>query len=182
MVKKKLMSAYCLGMVFGLLVAGGHLEKTCLTVQGASMKQRVVSERKYSKDGSVEHEYVWEDSPVVQGRSIKKRSLDTLGILSETSQLGGAQWLTTKEKGGTVRHRAAKICPNPGSDRWYACSQTDYPKWHYSRVRIVNRVTGKVLEDSGRQEADSGIVTARTSPANLYLSNWEFAMKSYWGV
>lgn len=136
--------------------------------------QRVVSERKIiNKNGSIECEYVWEDT--VTTNSKDKAS-------NEEDQIGEADWVKHKLDAGTLKHRAAKISPNSGSSKWYGMSQTDYADWHYTRVRIVKTVTGKILQDSNQVQVNSGMATARTNTNKLYLLDWDFSLRSYWGT
>lgn len=133
--------------------------------------QTLVEENVYGEDGSLTHEYIWRDSPSV---TISTR-------LSESEQLDSATWIKHNEAAGQLKHRAAKISP-PKKTEWYACSQTDYKAWHYSRSRIIKTLGGKILEDSDQVQVKSGIATARTPADKLYLNDYDFHMKSYWGV
>lgn len=149
-----------------------------------SNPQTLVDENVYEVNGSITHEYIWKDSSSISLMSKSTRNYVTLNSegTSESDQLGYATWLKSSQPAGELRHRAAKISPNAGSSAWYACSQTDYAAWHYSRCRIVKTVGGKILEDSNQVQVDSGIATARTPEDSLYLLDWDFSMRSYWGI
>lgn len=139
-------------------------------------QQILVEENEYNDNGSIMHEYIWKDSPSV---SIM---IEASSILSEAEQLDYATWKTSNEKAGTLKHRAAKITPILGSGKWYACSQTQYAAWHYSRARIIKTLTGKILEDSNQVQVQTGTATARTPKDKLYLGDIDYSMRSYWGT
>lgn len=135
--------------------------------------QKLVEENIYGENGNVTHEYIWKDSP----------SVTILTKASESEQLDAfSSWVEHNEKDGLLKHRAAKISPNAGSSAWYACLQTDYAAWHYSRARIVKTLGGKILEDSNQVQVNSGTATARTPEDKLYLLDWDFSLRSYWGI
>lgn len=134
-----------------------------------AIPQVVVEENIIEENGHIVHEYTWRDKPML--------------FSAEDDQLANATWLkTTDLPYGTLRHRGAKISPNAGSSAWYACAQTDYAGWHYTRAQIIKTLTGKVLEDSNQVQIDSGISTARTPKDKLYLLDWDFSMRSAWGI
>ena len=142
-----------------------------------TIPQILVEEKEYQNNGGVMHEYIWQDSPLVD-ILIK----DSRAVLSEDEQMEAASWSKHEKEAGTLKHRAAKISPNAGSSAWYACAETDYPAWHYSRAQIVKRLTGKVLQDSNQVQVKKGIAIARTPKDKLYLLDWDFSMRSYWGT
>lgn len=133
-----------------------------------AIPQVVISEKRTEANGNITHEYVWGDKPML--------------FASENDQLGYAKWIETDLSGVTLKHRGAKISPDVGSYSWYACSQTDYAKWHFSRARIIMTISGKILQDSNQVQVNSGVATARTPTDKLYLMDWDFNMRSYLGV
>lgn len=126
------------------------------------------------ENGNLSYEYIWEDNPTITFNASPRAT--------EDEQLAYASWQKHSLSGGELKHRAAKISPDWYSSAWYACAQTDYPKWHFSRARIIETLTGKILEDSNQVQVSSGMATARTPKDKTYLRDWDFSLRSYWGT
>lgn len=119
-----------------------------------TVQQILVEENEYNDNRSVMHEYIWQDSPFTD-----ILTKDSRAVLSETQQLAKASWIEHEKEAGI-----------------------DYPAWHYTRVRIIKTLTGTILEDSNQVQVSKGIARARTSKDKLYLLDWDFSMRSYWGT
>ena len=168
----------CLLTIATLCVAGrsyvmaDEIDDKNLLNGGTSLAQSVVAEYEYGYNFNLTHDYVWKDDMKVA----------TYAAASESEQLSYASWQEHKEADGTLKHRAAKISPNSGSSAWYACSQTKYKAAHFSRCRIIKTITGKILEDSNQVQVQTGTATARTAKERLYALDWDFSMRSFWGI
>ena len=176
--KKLLSVVVCIIMTLGFTTVSLAATGTTAYEDKNAIPQRVVSEKSYVNEyGGIETEYVWEDVLVVDSGMQARKIAE-----NEDDQIGTAKWQKHDLSEGTLKHRAAKISPIPGMGKWYGMSQTDYPAWHYTRVRIVKAITGKILEDSNQVQVDTGMATARTDTDSLYLLNWDFRLRSYWGT
>ena len=162
-----LLTSIMLGTIGTTVFANDSVVKLTVT------PQEVTEVNTYEENGAITCEYVWKD-----GESVAVR----LRATSEDTQMGYATWMLSTQNSGTLKHRAAKISPKYTTSAWYACAQTDYSAWHFSRARIIKTLGGKILEDSNQVQVSSGRATARTPKDSLYLLDIDFSLRSFWGV
>lgn len=141
------------------------------SIETTGGRLQIVDIVKHEQDGDIYYEYVWQDA-------LSNSTTDV-----SPSNIEDADWVESEHNGYPIRHRAAKeYFTNPDGVRaWIGCSQTDYQFRHYTRVRVVNAITGTIYSDSDRVWINSGIVTART-PDSFLASELLFAPRSFWGT